>query len=300
MNHNILRFRTIVVATDLNYPASEALRYAQVMARMYQSTLVVVHVIDPLAYAFPEGAPLILAANQAASAELKKIEEETMSLGVPVHSVMESGTVCDRILQTMKDHNADLLVLGTRAKTEAGRIALGTVARQLLARSCCPILTISPDAAKSLPWAGCWGRVLAATDFSPASVRALQCAHQLALRQLVVLHVPEGDRQPASAHCLEQLRFLAPFNESHTVPVEHIVDAGNAADLIDRYVQKYAADLLVIGSPERVLAEQDFASSTVLQVISRVHCPVLCLPVQTQASAAAPPPEFALVGAAKE
>ena len=287
MNQNILSFRTIAVATDLHYPASEALRYAQVMARMYQSTLVVVHVIDPLGYAFPEGAPLFLAANQAATAELKKIEEETMALGVPVHSVIESGSVCDRILQTMKDHNADLLVLGTRARTEAGRVALGTVARQLLARSRCPILTISPDAAMSLPWAGCWGRVLAATDFSPASVRALHCAHQLALRQLVLLHVPEGDRRSASAHCLEQLRYLAPFNESHTVPVEHIVDEGNAADLIDRYVRKYAVDLLVLGSPERELAEQDFQSSTVLQVISKVHCPVLCLPVQTQSSAPA-------------
>jgi nucleotide-binding universal stress UspA family protein len=120
MNHNILKFRTIVVATDLSYPASEALRYAQVMARMYPSTLVVVHVIDPLAYAFPEGAPLFLAANQAAAAELKKIEEETMALGVPVHSVMTSGSVCDRILQTVKDHKADLLVLGTRAKPKRG------------------------------------------------------------------------------------------------------------------------------------------------------------------------------------
>jgi nucleotide-binding universal stress UspA family protein len=284
MNQNILKFETIVVATDLNYPASEALRYAQVMARMYRSVLVVVHVIDPLAYAFPEGAPLFLAANQAAAAELRKIEEETSELGIPVHSVMASGAVCDRILQTMKDHNADLLVLGTRAKTEAGRVALGTVARQLLARSRCPVLTVSPDAARSLPWAGCWGRVLAATDFSPASVRALQCAHQLALRQLVLLHVPEGDQHAASGHCMEQLRFLAPFNESHTVPVEHIVDTGDAADLIDRYVSKYAVDLLVLGSPERELAEQDFQSSTVLQVISRVHCPVLCLPVQAKAS----------------
>jgi nucleotide-binding universal stress UspA family protein len=297
MNHNVLSFKTIAVATDLSYPASEALRYAQVMARMYPSTLVVVHVIDPLAYAFPEGAPLFLASNRAAAAELEQIEEETIALGIPVHSVMTSGSVCDRILQTMKDHAADLLVLGTRGKTEAGRVALGTVARQLLAKSRCPILTIPPDAAKSLPWAACWGRVLAATDFSPASVRALQCAHQLALRQLVLLHVPEGNQQPASAHCLEQMRFLAPFNESHTVPVEHIVAAGNAADLIDRYVRQYAVDLLVLGSPERELAEHDFPSSTVLQVISRVHCPVLCLPVQAQASADAPRHESELVSA---
>ena len=285
MNH-ILKFKTIAVATDLSDPASEALRYAQTMARMYQSTLVVIHVIDPLAYAFPEGAPSFLAANQAAAAELKKIEEESIALGIPIHSVIESGIVCDRILQAVKDYKADLLVLGTGAKTEAGRVALGTVARQLLARSRCPILTVSPDAAKSVPWAGCWRRVLAATDFSPASIRALQCAHQVALRQLILLHVQEGEPEAGGAHCRERLRFLAPFNESHTVPVEHIVEVGNAADLINHYAQKFAVDLLVLGSPERELAEEDFHLSTVLQVISKVPCPVLCLPVQPNASEA--------------
>jgi nucleotide-binding universal stress UspA family protein len=297
MNHNILKFKTIAVATDLSYPASEALRYAQIMARMYPSTLVVIHVIDPLAYAFPEGAPLFLAANQAAAMELKQIEEETRALGIPVHSVMESGTVCDRILQALKDNHADLLILGTRAKTEAGRLALGTVARQLLAKSPCPIMTVSPEATKSLPWAACWGRVLAATDFSPASIRAVQYAHQVALRQLILLHVIEGDGHARAAHRLEQLRFLAPFNESHTVPVEHIVDAGAPADLIVRYVQKYAVDLVLLGSPVRELAEQDFPSSTVLQVISRVHCPVLCLPVQTDAATAEGRREEAILSA---
>jgi nucleotide-binding universal stress UspA family protein len=285
MNHDILKFRTIAVATDLSHPASGALRYAQAMARMYKSTLVVVHVIDPLAYAFPEGAPVFLAANQAAAAELKKIEEETSALGIPVHSVMESGTVCDRILEAIKDYHADLLVLGTRAKTEAGRVALGTVVRQLLAKSRCPILTVSSDAAKSLPWAGCWGRVLAATDFSPASIRALHCAHQVALRQLILLHVRQGEPKPGFAHPRERLRFLAPFNESHTVPVEHIIEDGDAADLIYRYAEKFAVDLLVLGSPDRELAEADFPSSTVLQVISKVRCPVLCLPVESNASA---------------
>ena len=122
--------------------------------------------------------------------------------------------------------------------------------------------------------------------FFPCFVRAAAMCAPAGAQAIVLLHVPEGDRQPGAAHCLEQLRFLAPFNESHTVPVEHIVDEGNAADLIDRYVQKYAVDLLVLGSPERELAEQDFQSSTVLQVISRVHCPVLCLPAQTDVSTA--------------
>jgi nucleotide-binding universal stress UspA family protein len=273
-----LKFKTIVVPIDLSDTASSALRYAQAIARMYQSTLVIVYVIDPVAYAFPDGAPSLLALNAAASAELKKIEEETSLLGFPVHSVVESGIIYERILQTVKDHHADLLVLGTRSKTEAGRVALGTVARQLLARSRCPILTVSPDAADSLPWSGCWRRVLAATDFSPASVRALHCAHQVALHQLIVLHVSEGQTADASAHCKETLRFLVPFDESNTVSVEQFVVAGVPAELIAEYAQKFGTDLVVLGSPENELTEEDFRTSTVLQVIARVKCPVLCLP----------------------
>jgi nucleotide-binding universal stress UspA family protein len=283
MNPGTLQFKTIAVALDLTEPASPALRYAQAMARMYDATLVLVHVIDPLAYAFPNGAPSVLRANTAAAAELKKMEEETSALGIPVHSVIESGIVCDRILQALSEHHAELLLLGTRAKTEAGRVALGTVARQLLARSRCPIMTVSPDALCSLPWAGCWRRVLAATDFSPASVRALQCAHQVALRQLILLHVRQGEWDAEDSYCRERLRFLAPFNESHTVPVEHIVTSGSAGKLIAEYAERFGADLVVLGSPENELSERDFATSTVLQVISKVKCPVLCLPFACKA-----------------
>jgi len=92
-----LQFKTIAVATDLSDASSSTLRYAQAMARTYQSTLVLVHVIDPVAYAFPDGVPVLLGANAAAVAELKRIEEETSALGIPVHSVIESGVVHERI-----------------------------------------------------------------------------------------------------------------------------------------------------------------------------------------------------------
>jgi nucleotide-binding universal stress UspA family protein len=273
-----LRFKTIAVATDLSDSASAALRYARAMALVYQAELLIVHVIDPVAYAFPIGAPSFVTSDSAAAAELNKIEQETRALGIPVHSVIESGIVCDRIREALQEHHADLLVLGTKARTGAGRVALGTVARQLLAKAHCPIMTISPDALESLPWAGCWRRVVAGTDFSPASTRALSCAHQAALRQLVLLHVRQSVQSEECGHLLEKLRFLAPFNNSHTVPVDHIVTTGTAGPLIAEYAEKYGADLVVLGSPENELTENDFPTSTVLQVISRVKCAVLCLP----------------------
>jgi len=278
-----LQFKTIAVATDLSDASSTALRYAQSIARTYQSTLVLVHVIDPLAYAFPDGAPAFLAANKAAREELDKIEEEARSQGIAVHSVVESGVVCERILQSAHGHHADLLVLGTRSRTQAGRVALGTVARQLLARAQCPIMTISPEAAVSMPWAGRCRRVLAATDFSTASIAGLRFAHRIATRELIALHVSRGQDERGCWHCLEKLRYLAPFNESHTVPVEHVVVSGDAGERIAEYAEKMSADLVVLGSPVEELAEEDMHTSTVLQVISSVACPVLCVPFAKEA-----------------
>jgi nucleotide-binding universal stress UspA family protein len=284
MHTGALRFKTITVATDLGDSASSALRYSQAIARQHQSTLVLVHVIDPVGYAFPEGTPAWLDADQAAREELARIEEETRQQGIPVHSVVETGIVCERIVQAVKDNHSDLLVLGTRGKTEAGRAALGMVARQLLAKAPCPILTVSPDADVSLPWAGRWHRVLAGTDFSAVSVSALLRAHQMAHKELIALHVSRCQREDECFQCLERLRFLAPFNESHTVPVEHIVKSGDANDLIPEYAWKLHADLVVLGSPANVLTGEELGTSTVMHVISKVKCPVLCVPMSTGVS----------------
>jgi nucleotide-binding universal stress UspA family protein len=277
-----LQFETIVVATDLTQGGSAAFRYAQAIAAQHKSVLVIVHVIDPVGYAFPEGAPELATADQNARDELRQIEEEIRHSGIPVHSIVETGVVYERILQTILDHQGDLLVLGTRAKTTIGRAALGTVARQLLAKAHCPVLTVPPDADANLQWAGRWHHVLIATDFSPASIYALNHAQRIADRRLIVLHAPKdpSEHEP----CLERLRFLAPFNESHTVPVEHIVTSGEPGKVIAEHAQQFHADLIILGSPVNELAEEDIHTSTVLQVISSVNCPVLCVPFAKDSS----------------
>jgi nucleotide-binding universal stress UspA family protein len=273
-----LKFGTIVIATDLGATASSALRYGQAIARLHGSTLIIVHVIDPVAYAFPTGASEALIAQQAAREELRKFEEEVREEGIQVHSVVESGVICDRIVQAVQDHHADLLILGTRAKTEAGQVALGTVARQLLSRTPCPLLAVSPTADEHMPWAGRWRRVVVATDFSTASLTALGCAHRIAHENLLVLHVPFKDIPEQHSLLIEKLRFLAPFNESHTVPVEHFVVSGDPGETIAEYARKHHADLVVLGAPSNELTPEHFYTSTVLEVISHAPCPVLCVP----------------------
>lgn len=275
-------FETIVVAMDFSAGSSATLRYAQAIARLHGAHLLLVHVIDPIAYAFPTGVPATLSSDEAAREELARIEEDTRSQGIGVHSVVETGDICERLLQSVRDYNGDLLVLGTRGKTETGRVALGTIARKLLAKAACPILTVTPDAEALLPWAGQWRTVVLATDFSAASLSALSSAHRIANGQLLVIHSSASKNGEERNVLLERLRFLAPFNESHTVPVEHLVTSGEPGRVIAKFARESHADLVVLGSPSRVLSEEDLPSSTVLQVISGVACPVLCIPATRQ------------------
>jgi nucleotide-binding universal stress UspA family protein len=268
--------KTIVIATDLTYSGSCALRYAKKLAQWHSSTLVVVHAIDPAGYAFREGMPESAVADQGARKILKQIEEETSRLGIPTHSVVETGVIYERILQAARDHQADLLVLGTRAVATIGRAALGTVARHLLTASPCPILTVPPAADSA--FSGHWGNVLVATDFSDASLAGLHHAQSIVGGQLTVVHVTGDAACNNREKYLEHLRFHAPFNESHTVPVEHVVAAGEAGTVIAEQAGRTHADLVVLGAPNDELLDEDFARSTILQVVSNVSCPVLCVP----------------------
>lgn len=271
-------FRTIVAATDFTEESSAALRCAQAIARHQHAMLLLVHVIDPVGYAFPAGAPPAVDHDAAARDEMARIEAEVRRQGIAVHSRVETGIVCERILLSLKDHAAALLVLGTKAITGAGRAALGVVTRQLLAHSPCPILTVAPDGEEGPRQFGRWNNVLVATDFSAASLSALHYAQRVAGNHLIVIHSARCGRHLECPNCLERLRFLAPFDEAHGLPVDHVVTSGEPACVVVEAAARLKPDLIVLGAPSPEHQAGNIEQSTVVQVISGVAAPVLIVP----------------------
>ncbi|WP_058186481.1 universal stress protein [Terracidiphilus gabretensis] len=142
-------FKTVLVAADLSHPASQALRYARSIAQAYEAMTVIVHCIDPVAYAFPEGAPESVLADPLAREEYERIEAETRKQAFPLYNALESDVIYDRLCQAAQDCSADLMILGTRAVTVLGRLALGSVAMHLLAHAPCSVLCVPADAGMS-------------------------------------------------------------------------------------------------------------------------------------------------------
>jgi nucleotide-binding universal stress UspA family protein len=270
-------FKKIVFIGDLSGEPSYGLRYTQKLAHERHAELVLVHSLDPIVYALP-GAEL---RDRAANAELTAMDHDPQHHGANHDSLVQREQIRTEILAEARRHSASLLVLSTAGRTSAGKMALATMARLLLAETPCSILTI-PTPADSAPlprWM--WQDVVAATDFSDAGVVALEVAQRIAGRGLLVLHSTQCGKEQQCNHCMARLQMLAPFNESHTLPVEHLVASGLLTTALASVEQRAHADLLVLGAPHVAIDSGHLDDSTVYCAIVESHCPVLLVPPGT-------------------
>ena len=127
-------------------------------------------------------------------------------------------------------------------------------------------------------------RILAATDFSSRSDRALRRAGQLAKRLggiVTITHVVDDDqpthlveleRREAEKLLAEQLRTWSELSE---IECKIHVDVGDAFDGILRVAEKFSADLIVMGSHRKRLLRDIFGGTTIERVIRTGSRPVL-------------------------
>jgi nucleotide-binding universal stress UspA family protein len=74
---------------------------------------------------------------------MKLLEEQAPFKDVP-HLVLERGNVWDVLASEIQRENIDLLILGTRGRGGLKKLALGSVAEEVLHLASCPVLTVGP------------------------------------------------------------------------------------------------------------------------------------------------------------
>jgi len=186
--------------------------------------------------------------------------------------------------------------MGTHGRTGMDRLMLGSVAESVLRKAVCPVLTVPHRAeqAKSLTFAS----MLCAVDFSPASLRALQYAAELAPAvgaDLTAIHVVElitgngdglrEDIADAATDYREAFRQAALARLETTVPaalgddrnVRHMVTIGRPHREIVRIAEHEHVDLIVMGVEARSTADLLLFGSTTQHVLRRASCPVLTM-----------------------
>lgn len=146
--------RTILHPTDFSDHSAVALRLAGSLARHYGARLIVLHAIAPsgfdLSRAIEEGvldAPIDRAALEEKLGQLRAADDE-----IRLETRLVEGDPVAEILREADLVPCDLIVMGTRGRSEVSRVLVGSVAEAVVRRARCPVLTVKPPA-RTLPYA---------------------------------------------------------------------------------------------------------------------------------------------------
>jgi nucleotide-binding universal stress UspA family protein len=148
-----MQIRSILLPTDFSECANYALAYAASLARTFGSSIICVHVIEPMVptvgySGMTEPLPIADIADQmenSAERELPKLGGREEFAGLEVEEVIAHGEAAAEIVRVAKDKNVDLIVISSHGRTGLGRILFGSTAEAVVRHASCPVLVVKPS-----------------------------------------------------------------------------------------------------------------------------------------------------------
>ena len=142
-------FRSVVVATDGSKYSTAAASEAIGIAKRNGSKLTAVAVV-PAEIAMPTDADFAalqrdkLADQEMLSAEknAKAVKESAQKEGVAAQAFVLSGKPADAIIETAKDKDADLIIVGSHGRTGLDKLLMGSVTERVIVLSACAVLVV--------------------------------------------------------------------------------------------------------------------------------------------------------------
>jgi nucleotide-binding universal stress UspA family protein len=187
---------------------------------------------------------------------------------------------------------SDLLVIGTHGRGGFSRLFFGSVAEKVIRTAPCAVLTVPPGAVAPLSPV-LFARILCPIDYCPSSLKALDCAVDLArvangrvtaLHALEYMEPEEPCQQVDAAIRRHRQRILddarAQLHSLTARPafdgcVEEALVIARAYKAILERAARDGVELIVMGAQGRGGVELMFYGSTTQHVVRAATCPVL-------------------------
>jgi len=208
----MINLKKILCPVDLSKPSLVALKFANAVASRYRSSLTVIHVLQNPHADIPGGGTGAFSFGELVGLYREERQEEIIDVlkqgnrHAPHYDIIfKEGTPYDRIAETAKDIEADMIIMSS-ATGQSGMI-IGHTAERVVRLAPCPVLTIqtghNEEKQKEISELNdlmdlsseAKRTILLPTDFSDHSILAGKYATSLAKEyeaELIVLHVIEN------------------------------------------------------------------------------------------------------------
>ncbi len=284
----------ILVATDLS-DLDRLIPFALQQAQQSDARIILLHVLgfgagiaaDAAGMPYYDPASAIdFAINTMEPWRMKARGQE-----IACDAIVREGAPAQQIIASARQFNAHCLFLGTRSRSKASKLLLGSVAEQVLRSVSLPVVTVGPEAHLEVSDSDRQRVVLHATTLretsSPSAALACQIASDRKAK-LVLLHVlppideMQREQLPTGldSTAMRELRILAAeigATDSCCVEIDAHVAHGHPAIEILAASADLGADLIVLGSTNRSALHNLTHDRTVYRVLAHARCPVLTL-----------------------
>lgn len=137
---------TILLATDLSDASREASARAIDLACQLHARLLVVNVLERRRLVGGGMHDRVDQARAERETRLLEVVQTAHDAGVSAEFLVWDGDPGDAVTAAAEAESADLVVVGTRARSGAGRLLLGSVSDQIIRSVPCPVLVVRwPD-----------------------------------------------------------------------------------------------------------------------------------------------------------
>jgi nucleotide-binding universal stress UspA family protein len=245
----------------------------------------VLHVAEPAGHATLEEHYRRSLGNQLLTGVTNRLAERNVEVKA---AEIKQGPLLATTLRFASEHQADLLVIGAGEQAPDQRFITGVNAEAMISHAEIPVLAVRPG----LPELH-FRRIVCAVDQSPASAVALTHAAKLARSFRTSLSIVSVIPEVSWWQTLRELGDFAHFKAEHDqawekefeqflssidlsgIEVEKEVLEGRADQKIIENVEKWHADLLVMGATGRSSSERLALGATARRLVRHLPCSLL-------------------------
>ncbi|MHC3379792.1 universal stress protein [Haloarcula sp. H-GB5] len=292
----------VLIPVDGSDESTAATRRGLALARDFDATAEVVHVVDQRARRLTRTDRESGRLREHGESVLTEIESLAADAGQSVTTELLEGKPSVQIAEHARETDAVLIVLGRQGMTGLGKRLLGGVTEQVLHRTAVPVLVVSDDARMD---DFDYSRLLLPTDGSENANTATQHSATVADRYDATVHVLnvvdiqaaggafnagglneafierlEDNGRDAVTATADELGQIAPDVSIQTA-VEQTTSLDGVAAGIQEYVSDNDIDLVVMASHGRSNLKRQLLGSVTSQLLRTVGVPVLVTPRST-------------------
>ncbi|MGZ3862227.1 MAG: universal stress protein [Bacteroidia bacterium] len=273
--------KTILVPTDFSDNAAKALDYTIEIAKKEAVKIVLMHSYRVnyasdyryLAY------DVIAGASDNAEKESDKLLKEfakkiemVNETEIEYECLSKESFAFDAILETVKEKEVDLIIMGTKGAGGLKGAFLGSIASRVVEKAPCPVIVIPEhSSAKNIK------KITYATDYHLSDFNFMEQLLEIVRpfhAEINFLHISPDDNEGQQE--LMHLFIYELSKKVHYNNISHrLITGANVVKELEEYIRTESPDLIVMPTRKRNALDKIFNSSITKKLVDKIEIPLL-------------------------